>query len=143
MSQPYLRTSIDKLWIYEFGAGTDLVMPLTRAALGVRNQLIVDHDAILRPRLVIDAIAKLRQHAKSLGIDGLRALRAVTRRGLIDELRDTLGIEYRAPFDSTATRLSAGSFDLVLSNSTLEHVPAVDTGMLSPAVRFRRDVFSD
>jgi 2-polyprenyl-3-methyl-5-hydroxy-6-metoxy-1,4-benzoquinol methylase len=42
------------------------------------------------------------------------------------QLLDWFGIDYRAPVDARDTGLPAGSFDLITSTFTLEHIPAPD-----------------
>jgi SAM-dependent methyltransferase len=86
---------------YEFGAGWDLVIPLVLARAGLRSQTVTDIRRLLRDELVADAAERL---------------------GIQPDL-DGLGIRYLAPIDAMATGLPAGSFDLVTSTDTLEHVP--------------------
>lgn len=86
---------------YEFGAGWDLVVPLVLAREGLRDQTLTDVRRLVRPELVADSAARLGLEA------GLAAL----------------GITYLAPLDAMATGLPSGSFDLVTSTDTLEHVP--------------------
>lgn len=50
----------------------------------------------------------------------------VSHGGFLDELRDVYGIDYRAPADARAVDLPAGSIDLVVTTSTMEHIPAAD-----------------
>lgn len=86
---------------YEFGAGWDLVIPLVLARAGLRSQIVTDVRRLVRDELVADAANRL---------------------GIVADL-DALGIRYLAPVDAMATGLPAGSFDLVTSTDTLEHVP--------------------
>jgi hypothetical protein len=51
---------------YEFGAGWDLVGPLTLAVLGIRHQLLVDIRENLRLQLVNDTLARLRRRRPDL-----------------------------------------------------------------------------
>ncbi len=98
---------------FEFGAGADLVGPITFHAMGVERQILVDRSALLRPALVRDTLAKAARLGPHLGFV------RIPRRALEAEL----GIEYRAPADARATGLATGSVGIVTSNSTLEHVP--------------------
>ena len=86
---------------YEFGAGWDLVVPLVLARDGLRDQTVSDVRRLVRPELVADSAARL---------------------GVEPDL-PALGINYIAPVDAMATGLPSGSFDLVTSTDTLEHVP--------------------
>ena len=86
---------------YEFGAGWDLVVPLVLARDGLRDQTLTDVRRLVRQELVADSAARL---------------------GVEPDL-PALGINYIAPVDAMATGLPSGSFDLVTSTDTLEHVP--------------------
>ncbi len=127
---PYLTGDLASLKAYEFGAGSDLVIPLSRAARGLRHQVVVDLEVLIRAGLVAEAVARLNRHAEALGIAPLPPLDTRSRARAIAGLERTLGITYRAPFDATATDLPAATFDLVFSNSTLEHIPRDDIGPL-------------
>jgi SAM-dependent methyltransferase len=102
----HLRLAVEHLGrspasAYEFGAGWDLVVPLALARDGVPAQTVTDVRRLVRAELVADAAARL---------------------GMEPEL-DALGITYLAPVDAMRTGLASGSFDLVTSTDTLEHVP--------------------
>jgi SAM-dependent methyltransferase len=86
---------------YEFGAGWDLVVPLVLARAGLPDQTVTDIRRLVRHELVADSAARL---------------------GMDPDL-DALGITYLAPVDAMATGLPSGSFDLITSTDTLEHVP--------------------
>lgn len=90
---------------FEFGAGWDLAIPLLMAANGVSCQTVVDITDLVRDDLVVDI-------ARRLGLE------ASGRSDL-----PMVGIEYIAPVDVSDTGLSTGSFDLIASTNTLEHVP--------------------
>jgi len=134
---------------YEFGAGSDLVGPLTLRARGVTSQVIVDQDPLLRCELVGRALEQLETQRAALGLSSLPQLRLGSRREVIEDLRSRAGIYYRAPVDARSTGIESGSFDLITSNSTLEHVPRQDlellvaecTRLLKPdgVMRFRID----
>jgi SAM-dependent methyltransferase len=105
--------------LYEFGAGWDLIGPITLAMLGVGQQIVVDIRAHLRLELVNDTLRRLP------------ALIAEPRcspepLASLDELERRLGIRYVAPCDARATGLPAESVDFVSSTFTLEHIPEPD-----------------
>ncbi len=92
---------------YEFGAGWDLLVPLTYYQLGVRDQTLVDIRPLVRLDLVEDTLRRL-------GLEG-------------DPARlERFGISYLAPRDARATGLPAASFDFVSSTDTAEHIPPGD-----------------
>jgi SAM-dependent methyltransferase len=106
---------------FEFGAGWDLAVPLTMAALGAGRQVVVDLNPLLRPELVDDVAARLRLHHERFGLPAPQGQQAAAA----DQLAANR-IDYRAPCDARATGLPAASIDAVTSTSTLEHIPAVD-----------------
>jgi SAM-dependent methyltransferase len=115
---------------YEFGAGWDLAIPLSYAALGLGRQVLVDIRPNLRLELVNASIASLGRQRTTLEDQAGRELRDLgpASVGSAEELEDRFGIAYYAPRDARATGLPADSVDLVTSTNTLEHVPAEDIG---------------
>jgi SAM-dependent methyltransferase len=95
---------------YEFGVGWDLAIPLSYASLGVGRQVLVDIRPSARVELVNDSLSRLER-------DPIQSLA---------ELEERFGIEYLAPCDARATRLSAESVDFVSSTDVCEHVPEAD-----------------
>ena len=98
---------------FEFGAGSDLIGPITLFALGVERQVVVDRSVLVRSALLRNTLEKATRLGPQLGF--VRLPRSADPKDL--------GIEYLAPVDARATGLPAGSMDVVTSNSTLEHVP--------------------
>jgi SAM-dependent methyltransferase len=113
---------------YEFGAGWDLIVPLSYAALGVDSQLIVDIASIARLELVDETIRRLSTLRAELEREAERPLRELGPASVstLSELRARFGIDYVAPRDARATGLPSASFDFVSNTNTLEHVPAED-----------------
>lgn len=107
--------------IFEFGAGWHLGGALALARCGARHQLVTDLHRVMRPRLVREMVAALGR----LGGEPLP-----TPQGDLTAYLATLGIEYRAPFDTTRTGLPDDSVDVVLSAHVLEHVAAADLPVL-------------
>lgn len=113
---------------YEFGAGWDLIGPLSLWALGASRQVIVDIDVHLRLELVNHSIAQLARHHAALSERAGRSLRRIDSLPLrsFADLQERFGIDYRAPCDARNTGLAANSFDLITSTFTLEHIPRGD-----------------
>jgi SAM-dependent methyltransferase len=105
--------------LYEFGAGWDLIGPVTLAMSGIGRQIVVDIRANLRLELVNDTLRRLPAL-----LDG--RLRSVAPISTIDELETRLGIRYVAPCDARDTGMPASSVDMISSTYTLEHIPASD-----------------
>ena len=112
---------------YEFGAGWDLAIPLSYAALGVRRQVLVDIRPSVRVELVNDSLAAFDRLWNELEAEAGRELRGLG--GPIespDELEERFGITYLAPLDARATGLTAETVDFVSSTDTCEHIPGAD-----------------
>jgi SAM-dependent methyltransferase len=136
----YLARPVDAITAYEFGAGSDLIAPLTFAARGVRRQVVADQSILLRPSAVGDVLKLLARHREALGVGALPEIHVRPVGRLIRELESAIGIRYRAPLDAAATGLPSGSIDLITSNSTLEHVPRGELdALLSECRRVLRD----
>ena len=105
---------------YEFGAGWDLAIPLSYAALGVGRQVLVDIRPSARVELINETLALLG----GIEDDDLRPLGGPV--SSLAELQDRFGIAYLAPRDARATGLEAASIDFVTSTDTCEHIPEQD-----------------
>jgi SAM-dependent methyltransferase len=112
---------------YEFGAGWDLAIPLSYAALGVGRQVLVDIHPSARIELVNDSLAAFERLWDELEQEAGRELRPLGGAvGSLVELEERLGIAYLAPRDARATGLPDESIDFVSSTDTCEHIPADD-----------------
>jgi|SoiMethySBSTD1v2_1073268.scaffolds.fasta_scaffold89440_3 SAM-dependent methyltransferase len=127
--------------VYEFGVGADLLAPLMRNRLGVRAQIVIDQDPILRPALIAAVLQRLERDRDLLGIEPVPTIDTASRRTIVQDLSDKLGIRYVAPLDARSTGWNAESVDIIVSNSTLEHVPAND--LLDLLTECRRVLKSD
>jgi SAM-dependent methyltransferase len=119
---------------YEFGAGWDLAIQLSYAALGVGRQVLVDIRPNLRLELVnasIESLARQRERLEREAGTELRDLGAPDVSS-VTELERRFGIVYLAPRDARATGLPPASVDFVSSTNTLEHVPPAD---IAPILR--------
>ncbi|HEY6149656.1 MAG TPA: class I SAM-dependent methyltransferase [Gaiellaceae bacterium] len=105
---------------YEFGAGWDLAIPLSYAALGVGRQVLVDIRPSARVELVNETLALLEREVGSLGgpVSSLA------------ELEERFGITYLAPRDARATGLEARSIDFITSTDVCEHIPEADLAQI-------------
>jgi SAM-dependent methyltransferase len=105
---------------YEFGAGWDLAIPLSYAALAVGRQVLVDIRPSARVELVNETIALLEREVGPLGgpVSSLSAL------------EERFGIVYLAPRDARATGLDSESIDFVTSTDVCEHIPEDDLAQI-------------
>jgi len=109
---------------YEFGAGWDLAIPLSYAALGVGRQVLVDIRPSARVELVNETLALL----EGIEDDDLRPPGGPV--SSLQELEERFGITYLAPRDARATGLEAGSIDFVTSTDVCEHIPEDDLAQI-------------
>jgi SAM-dependent methyltransferase len=112
---------------YEFGAGWDLAIPLSYAALGVGRQVLVDIRPSVRVELVNDSLAAFERLWDELEAEADRGLRRLGGPiGSAEELEERFGITYLAPRDARATDLPAESVDFASSTDTCEHIPEAE-----------------
>jgi len=118
---------VDQATFYEFGAGKDLIIPLTYYCLGVEEQVIVDIRDLAREELIVDAHRRL-----SSGVvpDVVRSPESALRLRGRQQRLSALGVTYRAPCDARATGLDDSSVDYITSTSTLEHIPEADIRLI-------------
>jgi len=98
---------------FEFGAGRDLIIPLAFSVHGAQRFITVD----------IERLAKLELIRSNAAI--IARLSGTSHPVIVsfDDLERSWRIDYRAPADSRATGLPAGSIDCAVSVETLEHIP--------------------
>jgi SAM-dependent methyltransferase len=112
---------------FEFGAGWDLIGPLTYYALGVEDQTLIDIRPNLRFELVEQAWSDLNNR-----LDVIERVAGRPARDLGSQPPDSpgalerFGIKYMAPYDARDTGLAAESFDFISSTDTVEHIPPAD-----------------
>jgi len=120
-------TPAEEACFYEFGAGWDLAIPLSYAALGVGRQVLVDIRPSVRVELVNDSLAAFDRLWEELEAEAGRQLRRLGEPiGSPEELEERFGIAYLAPRDARTTGLAAETVDFVSSTDTCEHIPAGD-----------------
>jgi SAM-dependent methyltransferase len=116
---------------YEFGAGWDLNIALSYAALGVGRQVLVDIRPSVRLELVnhsLDTFERLWDELQDEAGRELRPLGGPVRS--TRELEGRFGLRYLAPRDARATGLAEASVDFVSSTDTCEHIPEPDLALI-------------
>jgi SAM-dependent methyltransferase len=128
--QQHGRQPLGKATFLEFGAGWDLVIPLTFASAGVGHQVLLDRDPLARVELVDSSLARLHAMVSAdtrppaCALPDLAGLPASgPRPGDLASWLAGLRIEYRAPADARATGLPDAACDTVTNTATLEHIP--------------------
>ncbi|GHT42557.1 hypothetical protein FACS189443_5720 [Planctomycetales bacterium] len=115
----YGETEIENASCYEFGAGWDLLFPLTFSHLGFKRIHCVDIRYLVKPLLINHNLGYLRKIGEGGG-----ANKRVNWRNCLQSLQDDYRIDYRAPMDARCTDIPANSIDFFYSNVTFEHIPA-------------------
>jgi len=113
---------------YEFGAGCDLINPIGLSLLGIQTLYCIDIRELVFPELINDTISKLHRLKEQIPFDYSLPERIpqVTVSNVKDILSRYFRIYYRAPVDAKCTNLPESTIDLIVSNFTLEHIPAGD-----------------
>jgi Methyltransferase domain len=136
------RRSLDRCRVMEYGSGYLLAEPLVYAMFGATEIHAVDYVALLQD----DAFRAYAAETDWRQFAGAVAQRRgpAAAAGWFDKLSDALslpgkdwfhhlGIRQIAPFDILVTDPPARDYDLIVSRSTLEHVPE----SLAPAILAR------
>jgi len=124
--QQYYHRPLGEATFYEYGAGWDMIVPLTFYALGVERQILVDIRNLLRIELVNDTIDKHQRIVLDLAFQRKPDRYIGVGVGwcnFLASLKEYYGIDYRAPCDALHTGLEAGSINCITSTNTLEHIP--------------------
>src|SRR5688572_10109124 len=126
---------------YEFGAGWELTIPLAFYALGVQHQTVVDIRNLLRPELVNHTIERYKALADDPEFVKTPNRHLGRQKGELQALlKESYGIDYRAPCDARMTNLESGSIDCITSTTAMEHIPTHDIrSILRECHRLLRD----
>lgn len=126
------RRPIEDAVFYEFGVGWDLIVALGFYALGVNHQVLVDLKPLLRPRLIASTASRLAAMAN--GSSSIRVpeelLKPAAFAQVARTLKESCGIDYRAPFDARDTGWAPASVDYVTSTKVLCHIPELELGAI-------------
>lgn len=125
---------LSRVHAYEFGGGWDLAVPLCYWAAGINRQTIIDIASHLRLDMLEHSLQRFSVLHSELEDALERPLRRIESVPLttISDLESNFGIEYLAPRDARCTGFESGTFDLITSSDTLEHIRADD---LPPILR--------
>jgi hypothetical protein len=117
--------AFEEATLFEFGAGWDLIIPISYWALGARRQILVDIEDAVRIEQVNHALRTIAEHCEYLEERIGASLRPVDPTPIrhVADLQQRMGIEYRAPVDASSTGLRDASVDLITSTHTMEHIP--------------------
>lgn len=117
--------------VLEVGTGWRVDLPIALYLCGARSVITYDLRRLLKPRLVMAAIATLSRNLERVQTilgpfadpdEIQQRLGQLSRASTVREVFRIAGIEYRAPADATRTGLPAASVDLHLSHTVLQHI---------------------
>ncbi|MDA2912732.1 class I SAM-dependent methyltransferase [Acidobacteriia bacterium AH_259_A11_L15] len=128
----YSRRNIAETVFYEFGAGWDLIIPISFYAFGVERQTLVDKRKLLRFELVNDTVGRFQRLQHELHISRFpdKCFEEGSKSDRVFLLEKWYGIKYLAPCDARKTELRGASIDFITSTNTLEHISAHDVRLI-------------
>jgi len=117
---------------YEYGAGWDLLIPFTYAALGVKKQILVDITHLLHFDLINDTIKRINENISYYKdkFDCKMKKLDPSEISSLEQLEDIHGIQYIAPADARKTPLDINVVDFISTTTTLEHIPEKDLRLI-------------
>ncbi len=121
-------TSIHGADVLEVGTGHRILVPIALSLLGAKRVTTTDVHRYLKSELVFDDLAQDGFRLRTSGCDSRggtprACFNSRTTYPTMEQLLESLGIDYRAPSDTGALNAPEGTFDLHVSRSVLEHVP--------------------
>jgi hypothetical protein len=117
--------------LMEIGTGRYLELPIAMYLAGAGSILTVDLNPLLKERLVLESIAKMKEHRNEILANFSRLQNAdevkqrFERLTSVKSLADVLkvaSIQYYAPSDATSTGLPNGCIDVQFSYTVFEHI---------------------
>ena len=106
--------------VLEFGAGKDLLSNLIMRSFGIKKQITVDLNPLVRPTYLNNVLTQMPPG--EFDIDAFSD-------NFVAELK-SLGITYIAPLDLRQTDMESGSISAIISTNTLEHIPDNDIRLI-------------
>ena len=109
---------------YEFGAGWDLIIPVSMGFLGFEVTCI-DIRRLIFKQLISDTLLKFKSNMDHLPFT-IDQLDIKDNQSPLDFLKNRLNFNYIAPLDARNTKFNSDYFDFVTSTVTFEHIPEQD-----------------
>lgn len=141
------KDGLDGARVMEYGAGFLMAEPLIYSLFKARSIDAVDYYSILRKRVLKDYVLK-HNWENALGYSTQFYGKEWTEnwyRNLMSSVRtntsnwwENLGIRYLAPYDVLRDK-SQNKYDMILSSSTLEHVPPQEAQPITKALAEKLD----
>jgi len=109
---------------YEFGAGWDLITPITMGLLGF-NVTCIDIRRLVFNQLITDTITKFKNNTEHIPFL-INQLDLKSEKDPLNYLKGAFNFNYKAPLDARNTNFISNHFDFVTSTATFEHIPEQD-----------------
>ena len=110
----------EKDLVLEFGAGKDLLSNLVMRSFGIKKQITVDLNPLVRRDYLNNVL--MQMPSGTLDIDAFS--------DNFEADLESLGITYIAPLDLRHTDVESGSISAIVSTNTLEHIPENDIRLI-------------
>lgn len=109
---------------YEFGAGWDLISPISIALMGFEVTCI-DIRKLIFNQLIADTLTKFKNNYGNLPF-AIKNIDLKDQRHPLNYLKQRYNFTYAAPLNARETKFEANYFDFASSTVTLEHIPERD-----------------
>jgi len=106
---------------YEFGAGWDLISPISMGLLGF-DVSCIDVRCLVFNKLITDTITKFNNNAEYIPFH-INRMDLKYDQGALEYLKNNFDFNYIAPLDASNTKFKTNYFDFATSTSTCEHIP--------------------
>lgn len=113
---------------FEFGAGWDLISPISMGLMGFEVTCI-DIRKLTFDELIRDTIKKFNDNAEQIPFK-FSQTEFKEEQSPLEYLKKNLSFNYLAPLDARNTKLASNSFEFITSTSTFEHIPYPDIALI-------------
>jgi hypothetical protein len=125
----FLKYSSDKnkSAYYEFGAGWDLIVPITMSLLGFGELYCIDINKLIFSELISETINKFKSLKINLPFEYvIDSEFSNNQENINNYLKRKFRINYKAPLNASDTNFKSGSMNFISSTAVMEHIPADD-----------------
>ncbi len=106
---------------YEFGAGWDLISPISMGLLGFEVSCI-DIRKLVFNKLIADTITKFNNNVEYIPFS-IKRMDLKYDQNALEYLKNNFYFNYIAPLDASNTKFDSDYFDFATSTATCEHIP--------------------
>lgn len=122
----YNKLECNSYKYYEFGAGWDLIIPLSMCCLNF-DVYCIDIRKLATTKLITDSINKFQLNKSILPFRQNDSFHDIDlKKKSFKNLRETISLNYYAPFDARNSQFPDQYFDFISSTVTFEYIPKND-----------------